>query len=171
MLKDDENVEEPEDSVTFISDEELNDEEENVVLHTMLRDDEKVEEPKELMTFSSMEEVCSYYRTYAKLAGFGVIQRSSRKKTGKKSYAILICTRGAPERTRKSDVAKPTPTTKRTGCCAKICATLCDDGTWFLSKVELKHNHSLSPGKARFFKCNKKINDAAKRRLELNDRE
>jgi hypothetical protein len=89
MLKDDENVEEPEDSVTFISDEELNDEEENVVLHTMLRDDEKVEEPKELMTFSSIEEVCSYYRTYAKQAGFGVIQRSSRKKADKKNMQSL----------------------------------------------------------------------------------
>ncbi|XP_062155057.1 protein FAR1-RELATED SEQUENCE 4-like [Alnus glutinosa] len=129
MLKDDENVEEPKDFVTFISDEVLNDEEENVVLHTMLRDDEKVEEPKELMTFSSIEEVCSYYRTYAKQAGFGVIQRSSRKKADKKTYAILICTRGAPERTRKSDVAKPTPATKRRWCSARICATLCDDGT------------------------------------------
>jgi hypothetical protein len=39
-----------------------------------------------------------------------------------------------------------------------------------LSKVELTHNHSLSPGKARFFRSNKKINDAAKRKLKLNDR-
>jgi hypothetical protein len=39
-----------------------------------------------------------------------------------------------------------------------------------LSKVELTHNHSLSPGKARFFRSNKKISDTAKRRLELNDR-
>jgi hypothetical protein len=44
------------------------------------------------------------------------------------------------------------------------------DGTWFLSKVVLEHNHQLSPGKARFFRSNKIINDAAKRRLELNDR-
>jgi len=41
---------------------------------------------------------------------------------------------------------------------------------WFLSKVVLEHNHQLSPGKARFFRCNKIINDSAKRRLELNDR-
>lgn len=34
----------------------------------------------------------------------------------------------------------------------------------------LEHNHQLSPGKARFFRSNKIINDAAKRRLELNDR-
>jgi hypothetical protein len=165
-----EKFEKPKDLMTFISDEKLNDEEDNVVLPLMLKDDEKVEEPKESMTFSSIEEVCSYYRTYAKQAGFGIAHRTSRKRNGIKSYAVLICTRGAPERTRICDVAKPTPTTNRTGCGAKICATLCDDEMWFLSKVELKHNHSLSPGKARFFRSKKKINDAAKRRLELNDR-
>jgi len=39
-----------------------------------------------------------------------------------------------------------------------------------LSKVELTHNHLLSPGKQRFFRSNKKRNDAAKSRLGLNDR-
>jgi hypothetical protein len=160
-----ENFEEPKDLMTFISEEELNDEEENVVLPVVLKDDEKVEEPKASMTFSSIEEVCSYYWRYAKQVGFGIAHRSSRKKKGIKSYVVLICTCGGP-----SDCAKPTPATNGTGCGAKICANLCDDGTCFLSKVELTHNHSLSPGKVRFFRSNKKINDAAKRRLELNDR-
>jgi hypothetical protein len=44
------------------------------------------------------------------------------------------------------------------------------DGTWFLSTVVLEHNHQLSLGKARFFRSNKNINDATKRRLEPNDR-
>jgi hypothetical protein len=89
--------EEPKDALTYISDEELNDEEENVALPLMLKDDEKVEEPKKSMTFSLIEEVCSYYRTYSKQAGFGIAYRNSRKKNGKKSYELLICTRGAPE--------------------------------------------------------------------------
>jgi hypothetical protein len=67
-----EKFEESKDLMTFISDEELNDEEENVVLPVVLKDDEKVEEPKESMTFSSLDEVCSYYRKYAKQAGFGI---------------------------------------------------------------------------------------------------
>ncbi|XP_062145444.1 protein FAR1-RELATED SEQUENCE 8-like [Alnus glutinosa] len=167
--KDDEKVEEPKDLMTFSSDEELSDKEENVVLPVVLKDDEKIEEPKSLMTFSSIEEVCSYYRRYAKQAGFGVAHRTSRKTNGRKSYVVLICTRGGDERAT-NDVAKPIPTTNRTRCGARICAKLCGDGTWFLSKVELTHNHSLSPGKARFFRSNRKINDAAKRRLELNDR-
>jgi len=83
---------------------------------------------------------------------------------------MLICTCGGTKRPRTSNCAKPTPATNRTGCGDRICANLYDNGTWFLSKFELTHNHSLSPGKARFFRSNKKINDAAKRRLELNDR-
>jgi len=167
--KDDEKVEEPKDLMTFSSDEELSDKEENVVLPVVLKDDEKIEEPKSSMTFSSIEEVCSYYRRYAKQAGFGIAHRTSRKTKGIKSYIVLICTRGGDERAT-NDVAKPIPTTNRTRCGARICAKLCGDGTWFLSKVELTHNHSLSPGKARFFRSNRKINDAGKRRLELNDR-
>jgi hypothetical protein len=46
----------------------------------------------------------------------------------------------------------------------------CVDGTRFLSKVVLEHNYQLSPRKARFFRSNKIINDAVKRRLKLNDR-
>jgi hypothetical protein len=42
---------------------------------------------------------------------------------------VLICTRGGLERTRTSDFAKPTPATNITGCGARICANLCDDGT------------------------------------------
>ncbi|XP_062147806.1 protein FAR1-RELATED SEQUENCE 5-like [Alnus glutinosa] len=57
-----ENFEEPKDLMAFISDEELSDKEENVVLPVVLKDIEKVEESKESMTFSSIEEVCSYYR-------------------------------------------------------------------------------------------------------------
>jgi hypothetical protein len=92
-----EKFEEPNDLMTFISDEELSDKEENVVLPVVLKDDEKVEEPKESMTFSSIEEVCSYYRRYAKQAGFGIAHRSSRKKKGIKSYVVLICTHGGSE--------------------------------------------------------------------------
>jgi hypothetical protein len=170
VLKNDEKVEEPKDLMTFSSDEELSDKEENVVLPVVLKDDEKIEEPKASMTFSSIEEVCSYYRRYAKQARFGIAHRSSRKTKGIKSYVVLICTRGGDERATTSDVAKPIPTTNRTGCGARICAKLCGDGMWFLSTVELTHNHSLSPGKARFFRSNRKINDATKRRFELNDR-
>jgi hypothetical protein len=166
----DETIEEPNESMTFSSDEELNDKEDNVVLLKMIDGNEKVEEPKPSMTFTSLAEVCSYYRKFAKQAGFDVIKRTTKRKAGQPRYVILICSRGGPKRTSTSNVAKPTPKTNKTGCRARICASLCVDGTWFLTKVVIEHNHQLSPGKARFFRCNKIINDVAKRRLELNDR-
>ncbi|XP_062170384.1 protein FAR-RED IMPAIRED RESPONSE 1-like [Alnus glutinosa] len=33
-----------------------------------------------------------------------------------------------------------------------------------------RHNHDLSPGKARYFRCNKKLNPATKKKLDINDR-
>jgi hypothetical protein len=156
--------------LTSSSDEELNNEEDNVVLLKMIDGDEKVEEPKPSMTFTSVEEVRTYYRKFAKQAGFGVLTRTTKKVHGEQRYLILTCSRGRLQQTSTSKSSKPIPTTNRTGCRARICASKCDDGTWFLRKVVLEHNHQLSAGKARFFRCNKIINDATKRRLELNDR-
>ena len=73
------------------------------------------------------------------------------------------------EESSTSNVVKPTPKMNRTGCCARICATRCDNGTWYLSKAVLEHNHILSPSKARFYRCYKKINSSARRRIEMND--
>jgi hypothetical protein len=156
--------------LTFSSDEELNNKEDNVVLLKMINGDEKVEEPKPFMTFTSEEEVRTYYRKFAKQAGFGELTRNTKKMKGERRYLILICTRGRLEPTSSRNSSKPTPKTNRMGCCVRICASKCDDRTWFLSKVVLEHNHQLSLSKTRFFRCNKTINDAAKRRLELNDR-
>jgi hypothetical protein len=115
--------------------------------------------------------VRTYYRKFAKQASFGVLTRNTKKMKGERRYLILICTRGRLEPTSTTrNSSKPTSTTNRTGCRARIYASKCDDETWFLRKVVLEHNHQLSPGKARSFRCNKTINDAAKRRLELNDR-
>jgi hypothetical protein len=47
---------------------------------------------------------------------------------------------------------------------------LCDNGTWYLTKVVIEHNHALSPGKARLFRCHKDIDDSVKKRLVLNDK-
>jgi hypothetical protein len=34
----------------------------------------------------------------------------------------------------------------------------------------IRHNHNLSPGKARYFRCNKKLDPATKRKLDIDDR-
>jgi len=43
------------------------------------------------------------------------------------------------------------------------------DGAITISRVFLDHNHDLSPTKARYFRCNKRVGIQMKRRLELND--
>jgi hypothetical protein len=167
----DEEVEEPKELMELCSEEELDDNEDNVVLPEMIDEDDKVEEPHKLMTFSSHEEVISYYKKYAKQVGFGVLRRMIRKTPdGHPKYMILTCLRNGSGTRSKSNASKATPTINRTGCNARICAKLWEDGTWYFSKVVLEHNHHVSPRKVRFLRCFKNINDAAKRRLDLNDR-
>ncbi|XP_059444592.1 protein FAR1-RELATED SEQUENCE 5-like isoform X2 [Corylus avellana] len=167
----DKEVEKPKESMMLCSEEESDDNEDNVLLSKMIDGDEKVEPPKKSMTFSSHEEVISYYKKYAKQVGFGVSRRMIKKTPdGHPRYMLLTCIRECSRVRNTSNAMKPNPTTNRTKCNARICATLWDDGTWFLSKVVVEHNHSLSPSKARFLRCYKNINDPAKRRHELNDR-
>ena len=56
------------------------------------------------------------------------------------------------------------------GCKAKINAICCPDGRFTLSNVVFNHIHTLSPKKARYFLCHKKVDSFVKRRLELNDK-
>ena len=39
-----------------------------------------------------------------------------------------------------------------------------------MTTVVLDHVHTLSPGKARYFRCHKQMDSYVKRRLELNDK-
>jgi hypothetical protein len=41
---------------------------------------------------------------------------------------------------------------------------------WYVTNVNLGHNHNLSPGKARYFLCNKKLDPATKRKLDIDDK-
>ena len=59
---------------------------------------------------------------------------------------------------------------KNIGCKAKINATCCPDGKFTLTTIVLDHVHTLSPGKARYFRCHKQMDSYVKRRLELNDK-
>jgi hypothetical protein len=54
-------------------------------------------------------------------------------------------------------------------CKAKINAKLSENGRFKLSKVLLEHNHVVSPSKAKYFRCHKKLNAHVKRKLEQLD--
>ncbi|KAF5477038.1 hypothetical protein F2P56_003717 [Juglans regia] len=132
-------------------------------------DDDGVMDPRPGMSFKTEEELLDFYKQYGKQAGFGVMtQRSKREEDGSVRYLTLGCARGGKARNHTTNVAKPRPTTK-TDCKAKINAILLD-GVLRITTVENAHNHGLSPKKARFFRCNRQIDESVKRQLDINDK-
>ncbi|XP_059456881.1 protein FAR1-RELATED SEQUENCE 6-like isoform X2 [Corylus avellana] len=130
-----------------VCDLELDDKEDNDLHY-----DQNVKEPKYGMRFSSEQELSLYYKQYAWQAGFGVIHKGIKKKLGGSAkFLTLACTRYGKTKTKASNIGKPNPT-KKTGCKAKINAQLVD-GAWFLTAVEVDHNHALCP-----FTMRKKFN-------------
>ncbi|KAK4597375.1 hypothetical protein RGQ29_015069 [Quercus rubra] len=122
-------------------------------INKILDENEIVLEPKVGMMFNSKEEVRAYYMQYAKQAGFGVSKRTYKlRHDGNLKYFTI----SSPK--------------KNIGCKAKINATCCPDGKFTLTTIVLDHVHTLSPGKARYFRCHKQMDSYVKRRLELNDK-
>ncbi|OMO50677.1 hypothetical protein COLO4_37939 [Corchorus olitorius] len=82
-------------------------------------------------------------------------------------YICFACSK-----TQKRELQSNSFTSKRvtkTRCEAKIRLILCDEGQFQVPVVELDHDHLLRPGKAHHLKCNRKLIETAKRRLEIND--
>jgi hypothetical protein len=149
----------------IVSDEESDDNEDKCNWK-LLDEDENVEQPKKGMTFSSMEELKSYYRRFGKKRGFGVIQKKAYKdKISKKEVRVtLACARQGKPAPKTS---KPNPTTK-TDCKAKLNAKLVET-KWCVTSVITDHNHDLSPSKARYFKCNRRLTPSVRRKIIVND--
>ncbi|KAA8539947.1 hypothetical protein F0562_026639 [Nyssa sinensis] len=132
--------------------------------------EEKVEAPKIGMTFSSYDELYDYYIRYAKQLGFAICKRSSTKgDDGELKYITLACSRSGHSQHTSKNIFRPHPITK-TNCQAKIRAIAIDGGSWQVNSLSLDHNHGLSPGKARFYRCNRVMRPYVKRKLEMNDK-
>jgi hypothetical protein len=149
---------------------ENNEENENEI-EELLNENQITEEPKVGMMFNSEEDVRAYYTRYAKQKGFGVSRRTSKLGDDGKSvkYFTLSCVCQGKAKSRAANPLKPQPK-QNLGCKAKINASRCLDGRFMVSTVVLEHNHILSPGKARYFRCHKNMNPYVKRRLELLDK-
>ncbi|XP_042971217.1 protein FAR1-RELATED SEQUENCE 5-like [Carya illinoinensis] len=127
------------------------------------------DEPKSGMEFNCLEDLMSYYKEYGKKCGFGVMtKRSERGDDETVRYVTLACARGGKARNRILNVANPRPTGK-TECKVKINTLKAADGKFRLTTVHNIHNHSLSPKKARFFRCNREVSESVKRVLDTND--
>ncbi|XP_062155293.1 protein FAR-RED IMPAIRED RESPONSE 1-like [Alnus glutinosa] len=155
----------------IVANDQLNDGVDNCRSKAKLIDGDKVvEEPKSGMLFGSIEEVVDYYRNYGKQAGFGVTQKKKKKyENGDVHYISLTCARGGKASSSSSNNLCKASKTSKTGCQATLNATLVDT-SWYVTNVNLGHNHDLSPGKARYFRCNKKLDPTTKRKLDIDDR-
>ncbi|XP_041026948.1 protein FAR1-RELATED SEQUENCE 5-like [Juglans microcarpa x Juglans regia] len=130
---------------------------------------EIVDEPMVGMTFSSAEEVLSYYMKYGKQEGFGVYKRNSKQDDdGNIRWFTLVCVREGTSKSKAANILKPRQMEK-IGCMARINVTMNDEGVYTLAKVNLEHTHICSPGKARHFKCFKKVDTRVAKRLEINE--
>ncbi|KAK1549498.1 hypothetical protein Q3G72_002972 [Acer saccharum] len=129
-----------------------------------------IEEPKKGMEFNSLEDLLSYYKSYGKKCGFGVMTKRTEKgedQTVRYLTDAYACARGGKACNRTFNVGNPRPIGKME-CKAKINA-LRSDGKLRLTTVHNIHNHDLSPKKSRFFQCNREVSDAVKRVLDTND--
>ncbi|XP_041010521.1 protein FAR-RED IMPAIRED RESPONSE 1-like [Juglans microcarpa x Juglans regia] len=131
--------------------------------------DETIEEPTVGMQFSSVEEVHAYYMKYGKKKGFGVSKRNIRQDDDETViWFCLACARGGTSKSAVANVMKPRQTVKM-GCKARINTVLNVEGGYTISKVILDHTHACSSGKARHFRCFKKVDARIAKRLEIND--
>ncbi|KAH9730149.1 protein FAR1-RELATED SEQUENCE [Citrus sinensis] len=71
-------------------------------------------------------------------------------------------------KSKSANTLKPKPIVKN-GCDAKIGGCLNEDIKWVLRTLNLQHNHGLSPDKAKYFSCNRRISASTKKRIEMND--
>ncbi|KAG6504163.1 hypothetical protein ZIOFF_036494 [Zingiber officinale] len=129
----------------------------------------EVKLPEIGMTFSSEEEVRIFYNSYAQNVGFGICKLGGRNgDDGKQKYFSVGCAKNGRKVSQAKNILYPRPSTK-TNCKAKINVAIRNDGNFVITSLCLEHNHILSPGKSRHFRCNKVLDSAIKRKLELND--
>ncbi|XP_040988966.1 uncharacterized protein LOC121236585 [Juglans microcarpa x Juglans regia] len=132
--------------------------------------DETIEESTVGMQFSSVEEVQAYYIKYGKKKGFGISKKNiGQDDDGTIKWFCLACARGGTSKSGAANFMKPKQTGKM-GCKVMINAVFNDEGEYIVSKVILDYTHACSPGKARHFRCFKKVEARVAKRLEINDK-
>ena len=125
-------------------------------------------EPKKGLMFDSEDDAVRFYKGYAKKKGFGVVRRTARHdEDNKLNYFTLACSRQGKAQYSSKNSFKPNPST-RMQCPAKSNFSRRGD-KFCITSVTVDHNHPISPSKARFLRCHKKLDLHAKRMLELND--
>ncbi|KAK0580192.1 hypothetical protein LWI29_037745 [Acer saccharum] len=123
------------------------------------------------MIFNSLEELFEYYKMYGNETGFQIIKRTSNKNDdGELKFVSFSCARNGVSKSNPVNAFKLQPMTK-TGCKARLGASVCPDRKWRITSIIFEHNHELNtPGKVRYFKGNRIMKSFTKRKLEVGDR-
>ncbi|KAL8473291.1 hypothetical protein ACS0TY_030211 [Phlomoides rotata] len=91
------------------------------------------------MIFSSLDCLFVSYQEHARLKGFSVVKRTSKRAVegDDYKYARMVCDKSRSSRANK--------TSKRVGCTARLNAIRRDNRSWIISKMVTEHNHEIDP--------------------------
>lgn len=115
------------------------------------------------MQFDTLDSLFEAYQEHARLKGFSIVKRAS-KKLGEGEdykYALFVCDKAGSSKTQK--------TSKRVNCKARLNAKKLDNGCWIISKMETKHNHVIDPAFSPLMPAHRHLSINMKRQLEAND--
>ncbi|KAL2465956.1 Protein FAR1-RELATED SEQUENCE [Abeliophyllum distichum] len=116
--------------------------------------------PKVEMKSKELNEVFEFYKNYASCVGFPVRKHNSKKgDDGVVRNVTFTCSREGRGTSNTSTSLKPQPTIQ-TRCNAMVTVVSDASRSWRLTKVQLEHNHKISPSKSRCRVENKKFGDA-----------
>ncbi|KAL8469049.1 hypothetical protein ACS0TY_032038 [Phlomoides rotata] len=115
------------------------------------------------MIFSSLDSLFVSYQEHARLKGFSVVKRTSKRAVegDEYKYARIICDKSGSSRANK--------TSKRVGCMARLNAIRHDNGSWIIPKVVTEHNYEIDPTFSTLIPAHRQLNVHMKRQLEVND--
>ncbi|XP_049366657.1 protein FAR1-RELATED SEQUENCE 5-like [Solanum verrucosum] len=115
------------------------------------------------MQFKDENYLFALYKEHARLKGFSIVKRNSKKIVGDTTKYLTYCCDRARNRKVKY-------TTKSNNCKARITAIVDSYGFWLVSKVFNEHNHELLPAIARLMAGHRSISQSLKRDLVAHDR-
>ncbi|XP_016446596.1 protein FAR1-RELATED SEQUENCE 2 isoform X2 [Nicotiana tabacum] len=97
-------------------------------------------EPQKDMEFETKEAAYSFYKEYARLLGFGITIKASRrsKKSGKFIDVKIACSRFGAKRESGSFRSCP-----KTDCKASVHVKRRQDGKWYIYSFVKEHNHEI----------------------------
>ncbi|KAL8498072.1 hypothetical protein ACS0TY_021413 [Phlomoides rotata] len=109
------------------------------------------------MIFSSLDSLFVSYQEHARLKGFSVVKRTSKRAVegDDYKYARMIFDKSGSSRVNK--------TSKSVGCTAWLNAIRQDNGSWIISKMVTEHNHEIDPTFSPLMPAHRELNVHMKR--------